>query len=188
MSFPGLSLACADDVGQRLERRVGVDRQPDRLHRDKRNGDEVLARVVLHLVAQKRRDGDRRGGREHQGVAIGGGAGERRGSDLAARPSPVLGRERLPHALLQMVDEHPRQHIGGAAGAERHDDPDRRGGIRLRDGGCRGQHDDRHGAEHRGDAPVRRAQSAGIATTPFQLARADRACRLATIAPTFNPP
>ena len=155
MSFSRIVPGVRDDVGQRLERRAGADRQPDRLDRDQRDRDEVLARVVLHLVAQERCDRDRRGGREHQRVAVGGGAGERRGGDLAARPSPVLGRERLADALLQMVDEHARQHIGGAAGAERHDDPDRRGGIRLRDGGRRGQHDDRHGAQHRGDAPAR---------------------------------
>ena len=124
--------------GEEEERHPGADR-----HRD-----EVVERVprALH-VHQRRRGGAERDVAEQQRVPVGRRLGDLIGADRSAAAAHVLDHERLSHRFGEALRDQPRQHVGGGAGRERHDDADvaarelrlreHRRGEHRRAAGCR---------------------------------------------------
>ncbi len=108
-----------------------------RHHRDRR---KILFTVVRQAGVER---GIGRMARKHhqQGVAVGVGHRGRPCSDRAAGARAVLDHDRLAELIGNALADQPRQNIGYAARAGRHDHPDRAGGIVLRR--CRGCESDR---------------------------------------------
>ena len=95
------------------------------LGRQDRDRRDLLGRVVGQVLVEQRIGGERTGDGHAQRVAIGRGAGHRRGADIAARAGLVLDDERLAQALAQLVVDQPGHDIGRRAGTIRHDHLDR---------------------------------------------------------------
>ena len=71
-------------------------------------------------------------GADHQGVAVGRGAGDRGGADIAAGAGPVLQHERLAERGLHPILDRADDRIAGAAGGLGRDDGDGLARIVLR--------------------------------------------------------
>ena len=76
-------------------------------------------------------DRDRAGGRHHQRVAVGRGAGRDPRADHAGRAAAIVDHHRLAELGRKLVGDDAPDHIDAAAGRERHDQRDRFGGIVL---------------------------------------------------------
>ena len=82
-----------------------------------------VLRIVGQLGEQQRVDGERPADADADGGAVGRGLGDGVGADVAAGARLVIDDEGLTELLLQMVGDHPGDHVGRRTGAERHDDP-----------------------------------------------------------------
>ena len=89
---------------------------------------EMLREPDLEILEQAFVD---RGGeqRQQQRVAVGRGARDHLGAEIAAGPGPVLDDELLAEYVAHALSDHPRQDVGRAAGCKSDHHPDRPGGI-----------------------------------------------------------
>ena len=125
----GIGLGVGDQLGgvARRHRRIGhhdVGRRRDQRDRAQfarhLEGSALPARLTACLAARKRKD---RSGRGHQqGVAVGGGTDHLARADQAGGAGPIVGDDGLAPQRLQMRRQHAAEHVGRAAGRERHDD------------------------------------------------------------------
>jgi hypothetical protein len=77
------------------------------------------------------------GGAHYQLVAIRRRLGDHRRAERPACAAPVLDHERLAELRAELLRHDARDDVGGAAGRKRHHQPDRLGGIGLRQrAGC----------------------------------------------------
>ncbi|MNQ81412.1 hypothetical protein D3C85_964340 [compost metagenome] len=113
---------------------------------DTDDGREAGFRVVALLLVQADIDGQRAGGAEQDGVAVGLGVGHVLGADVAAGAAAVLDDDVLLERLSEFFGQAARQGVGGAARRKGHDQRDGangRVGVRSergsRDGGGRGR-------------------------------------------------
>ncbi|MNV94725.1 hypothetical protein D3C71_1895430 [compost metagenome] len=74
----------------------------------------------------------RAGRGDQQRVAVCRGLGRHVGADGAACARTVIHHDLLAHAGAHLLGDGARQQVRGAAGRERHDQPDRLGRIRIR--------------------------------------------------------
>ena len=101
---------------QQQHRHIGADRDRH----------EVLLDVVLRAAdkLQRRRGGGEGDVVEQQRVAVGSGLGDLVGANRSAGTTDVLHHHALAQPLRHPLRKKPRQHIGGSARRERHDDAD----------------------------------------------------------------
>jgi len=94
------------------------------------NGDRLeRRRIEIELLVEGDIAGDRRELRREQRVAVGFGAIDRLGADIAAGAAAVLDHERLAQMLLEAGGENSRHGIDAAAGGHADDDFHRSIGI-----------------------------------------------------------
>ncbi|MNT19765.1 hypothetical protein D3C72_1550370 [compost metagenome] len=108
---------------------------------DTDDGREAGFRVVALLLVQADIDGQRAGGAEQDGVAVGLGVGDVFGADVAAGAAAVLDDDVLLERLSEFFGQAARQGVGGAArrkGHDQRDGPRRRVGLRGQCGRGRG--------------------------------------------------
>ena len=115
----GPRLHIGDEGGKRRRRHRGAHGDDERARADDRHRLEVFHRI------EGRRGGERRHGdlehrREQQRVAIGRRLEHALRRDDAGGAGRVLDDEGLFQRLLQPLRHQPRQHVGDAAGGERH--------------------------------------------------------------------
>lgn len=84
--------------------------------------------VVRLFVQRERAEGDRRGVRQHEGVAVGRGRGDLRAADGAASAGLVVHDHGLPELLRELLGHQARQGVAGAPWRESHNDLDRLSG------------------------------------------------------------
>lgn len=90
---------------------------------------EVLQRIELHRGLHRLLH-DVRGGAEKEAIAVGRHARDALGREDAAGADDVLDHDgALAEHLAELGRHLAREHVGAAAGGERHDDPD--GAIRI---------------------------------------------------------
>src|SRR5712672_877502 len=90
---------------------------------------QECGRVEIQLLVEQGVDGERRGLRGEQRVAVGLGGVNRLGPDIAGKPAAVLDHHRLAQALAQAVSHDAGDGIDAPAGRHADDDLDDRGGI-----------------------------------------------------------
>ena len=133
-------------IGDELRHGVGRDRFLDHRHPMPEDGvrdrHEILLRIVAGIFVHRRRRPPcsrveqqrvavRLRGRRGLGAGIGAGAGTVVDDDVLAEPR------------RELLRQEPRHHVVGRARRERHDHPDRLGGIGLRRGRGRGRRERR---------------------------------------------
>ena len=123
----GILLGVGDELRDVVDRHGFVDDQRDRKLGRLGQCGEILHRIVVQLLDQERRDAVGGGGAEKQGVAVGRRTRHEVGGERAAGALPALHDHRLLEALRQLFGDRAGDEIGGGAGSERRDDPDRMG-------------------------------------------------------------
>jgi hypothetical protein len=134
-------LAIGDEIGDRLDRRIGTHRDAERVAGQARDVREVLQRVELHLLHVRQplhADGGLR-----QRVAVGLRRNEFVRPQHAARARLVVDDHLPAEALARALGERAHHRVGGAAGGPRTDQADRLGRIGL--AACDTGKHDRHG-------------------------------------------
>jgi hypothetical protein len=119
---------------------------------------EVLHRIERQVAIQRRPHAMRADGAEKQRVPVGRRLGRGLGANAPAGAGTVIDQHLLAEALADELADAACQHIGRAAGGEGDDQPQRLGGIRLRECG------DREGKGKRED---RETDHAGIVNSPL---------------------
>ena len=132
----GICFHQRDQFLQVVRRERRVDHQDVRRRHRQSDRGEIPDRIISQLGIEARIDDEARGHDEHciavrRGLRGGGGA------DVARTGRQVLHIERLTPSLGQRLRDDVRQHGGGAAGCEWHDDPHGTRGIGLRPRGPR---------------------------------------------------
>ena len=94
-----LGLGFRDQVIDRLDRRVGIDHRDQRRDADRRQAGQLLGGIELEFPVERRRDRERGLAADHDGVAVGGGLGDRLGGDQSAGAGTVLDHEGLARRL-----------------------------------------------------------------------------------------
>ena len=120
-------------IGEEFIEGVGRHRRVDHQHighvGNLHDGNEVLERVVTHLLVKRLIDRDGAYRVDDQRIAVGRGAHHRLGADIAAAARAVLDDERLPQLFSELLRDAARQQIGGAARGEGDDDLHGLGGV-----------------------------------------------------------
>ena len=101
-----------------------IGRDDERYARERGDGGEILG----HVERQAGIGGchhDVRCGVHQQGVAVGFGFRDQARADRRAGAAAILDDEGLAGLLADLLEHGARGDVGGAAGGERHDDPDR---------------------------------------------------------------
>ena len=136
-----LGLRGLHPVGQRLVGRACVDDEQAIEGADAGDRREILHRVERQALEQRGADGVAVGD-QRKGVAVIA-AGERgAGRCDAARARHVLHHEALAELFAELLRDEARGNVGDATRAERQDEPDRPGRVRLRLREAGGQHGD----------------------------------------------
>jgi hypothetical protein len=88
---------------------------------------------IRHFLIERKIEHEIAEAAHHQRVAVGRRRRGRLGADQRSGAGPVFDEERLADLLAQLAGQHPADDVVGAAGTERHDDPDRtvRVGLRI---------------------------------------------------------
>jgi len=135
VELSGLGLGISDEFLEVLRRHRRMDHHHQVGIVDPRHRHEV-AHQLKRLVGNERFVG--RMGVRHcqQRVAVGRRLGDRIGADDRAGAGPVLHHEGLLERVREMLGENAGVNVGGPAGAERHDDPDRTRWVILGLQGC----------------------------------------------------
>ena len=117
----GIGLGVGDQLGGVAHRHRRIDHHDVGRRRDQRDRAQFARHLEgAALPARKRKD---RAGRGHQQrVAVGGGADHLARADQAGGAGPIVGDDGLAPQRLQMRRQHAAEHVGRAAGRERHDD------------------------------------------------------------------
>ena len=89
------------------------------------HGGKVLHHVERQLRVDVRVDGERAGGADDDGVAVGRGPGNVLDADDAVGAGTVVDDHRVVHSLVQLLRERPRQYVDRPAGRIGHYDADR---------------------------------------------------------------
>jgi hypothetical protein len=103
---------------------VALNHQADR--------NEIPERIVRRVGAQVRVDGRHAGRREIERVAVRFRFRHVLGSQRPIGAGAVFHQHGLAKLIAQLVGEDPRHEIGGTAGREADDEPDRAGRVALR--------------------------------------------------------
>ena len=116
---------------------------------DHQGAGQVPGQVERKVRHNPGRDGVRRGVRQ-DGVAVGFGADHRAHAESSTGAAAVLDNDRLTELHAERLEQRTRHDIGGAAGGEWNEGPDRFGRPRLRE--CRaGTKSDCRGHDQRAD-------------------------------------
>jgi hypothetical protein len=92
--------------------------------RNQDNRHEILLRIERQSLRHELVERDRPRRREQDRIAVGRRLGGRGSSDIAGGAGPVVNHDLLAELLGELDAERSRQHVGGAAGRERHDHGD----------------------------------------------------------------
>ena len=131
--MPGLARACAMKASMLVDRERRVHHQ----HADAAHGagdrHDVAQEIELQIVVERGAGGVGHADGE-QRVAVGRGAHDRLGADVAARAGTVLDHERLAELLRERLRDDPHKDVDRAAGRKADDDAHRpvRPGLRRR--------------------------------------------------------
>jgi hypothetical protein len=109
-----------------------IDHEHERNAGDQRHRGKVGRRVVGQRLVQRDLDGQLRAGAHEQRVAVGRGAGDRRGRDDATRAESIFDHERFAEPIGQIPRDHAGEQIGAAAGRVGRNHGDEVGRIVLR--------------------------------------------------------
>ena len=127
---------------------------------DLHDGHEIDERIDVELAIERRIDGDRPDRIDDQRVAVGRRARCELGADIPAAAGAIVDDERLLQALRQLLADHARQDVGGAASGEGDDDTHRSVGIVgcvrepvAGDGRCGKGNNGNDGADKRASGP-----------------------------------
>ena len=123
IEFAGLRLRQRDQLSHVLRRNVVCHDEHLRHLGHQRDGLQILQRIVGNPF-HRRADGERAGARKRNGVAIGRCLGEHLGAEHAALAAAIVDDHRLLGDFRHALAEHARDDVAGAAGRERHDQPD----------------------------------------------------------------
>jgi hypothetical protein len=121
VQLPGLRLGERDQATDVAQAESRGDDENVRGAADIHDGDEVLFGVVRHVL-QRGPDRVRARGAHQQRVAVGGAFRYEFTADGAARAGLVVHHDGFRPQVAQLLRQHARQHVGRAAGGERHDD------------------------------------------------------------------
>jgi hypothetical protein len=132
---PGFSRASASAPLMSFAGKLGCEDQ-ERRRRHQAHRGEVLDRVVAG-VRRHQRIGDVARHDHHQGLAVGGKLGQLHGGERAVGARAIFHDDRAAPGFLELVADLTRQDVGGAAGREAGENPDRTVGIGLRRAGDR---------------------------------------------------
>ena len=105
LHLAGIGLSIGDQLGHRLHRQFGVHRDDDDVGASIGDRCEILHRVERHAFVEMHIRGHHRVGADHQRRAVGRGAGDRGGADVAAGAGPVFDHDRLAKRRLQPVHD-----------------------------------------------------------------------------------
>ena len=152
----GICFRVRDQFGGTAHRHVRIDHQDVGRRGDQRHRCELARHVECAALSARERQ-DRAGRRHQQRVAVGRRSDHLPRADHAGRARPVLGNHRLAPHGLQAGREHAAEHVGRAAGRERHDDADlpARKALRVR---RRRRHEKRQGGQERAARDHRQPQ------------------------------
>ncbi len=154
----GIGLGVGDEVRDGFDVRRRMHGEDVHHPADEEHRDEILLQVVARLRIDARIDGAGADGALDERVAVGRGLGGARSADVASRARHVLDHDRCPKRLARAVGDDARDHVGGAAGSEGHDELHRLPRERLRvDGEARRQCEGKkqtNGAVGHGSSPV----------------------------------
>ena len=126
-------LGVGDQFRDVVYRHLRIDGQNKRSGRNQGDWGKALDGVVPSIVVQLGTDRERAGGRQHQGIAVGGHGSDRLGGDGAARTGAVLD-EKSAEVCRQITCDNTRRHVWRPARAEWHNKFDRSIGVGLRGG------------------------------------------------------
>ena len=127
----GFRLCERDEFLRGLRRNARVHDQHQRREADHRDRREILQRVVRVVLHERRRHYEYRRG-EPERVTVLGRRGDGAHADGVAATALVLDDHGLLHALRQLLPDEAGKDVGAAARSVGDDDPDRLGGIVLR--------------------------------------------------------
>ena len=121
----GRLLRGVDQVLQGVDIGIRPDHEQVGRRGDLRDGGEVLHRVVLQLLAHRRRQDRMAGDDEVQRVAVGRRLGDDGRADRPRGAAAIVDHDALAEQRLHLVEDDPRRDVGDAAGREADDGPDR---------------------------------------------------------------
>ena len=130
--MPGFCFANATSSFSEFGLQLGLGDQHVRRRHRERDRREVAHRVVAQVLEQRRVDREHADRADQDRVAVRIGLGDELGGDGAVRARAVLDHRRLAEQLLELRADGAADDVGGAAGDEGNDDPDRLGGRGLR--------------------------------------------------------
>ena len=172
LQLAGPRLRIGDELRQRLHRQLRADDQHLRRAETQADRGEILRRIVGHPLHDQRVDGQRAVRAQQQRVPVRLGPGDDLGADIAAGACAVLDDDRLAEAFRHAGDQHARQGVEVAAGAEGHHQAERpvgEAGLRTGQRG-RGEAGARASAARRGIPAGQRLRA--ICSSPLARLRA----------------
>ena len=128
----GLRLRQRPELGHRIDVEAGGDRDALDEKEQPRDQGEILVGVIGQLVEQERIERQRAVIDHADRVAVGVGLRALLGGRDAAGAAAVLDHQLLAEPGGELGRRRPHDHVGDAAGGDRHDHPDRPVGVGLR--------------------------------------------------------
>ena len=125
----GFAFGVSDEIGQRLERRRGVDDQDQRKRSKLGHRLEIPHRVVTQLLIDGRIDDHRAAGTDQQRVTIGCGACDVFGGKDRTRAGLVFNDDRLAETFRQLLPDDAGDDVVAASWREADHDANRPAGI-----------------------------------------------------------
>ena len=154
VQLAGILLRVFDELGEGLDRDLGVHHQQVGELGEAGNRHEILFRVVRQVLVEERVNGVGAHRADKKGVSVRRGLGDGGRSDIAAGTGTVLDHEGLAVFGLKLLGDDAGEEIRRAAGAEGDDDrhlllrPRRGLGLRCADAEETGQADGRKNCLH----------------------------------------
>jgi hypothetical protein len=162
----GVRLDALDELLEVRRREILAGDEDHRVAGEPRNRIEVLEEIVFKRIDRAVRNVGAEMA-DTDGVAVGRRGHHAADPDRATGAGDVLDQHRLAERGAHALAEHARQHVGRAAGGERHDDGDRAVRVALRRSRCdhRG-----HRENHRGNRRQHRRRSSCRGHSKLHLA------------------
>src|SRR5262249_11083480 len=172
IDLAGVGAGMGDEILKRVDAERGVDDQDLRHAHREREQRKILAPVEWHLACHERNGRQRRCAGKTDRVAVGRAFSERVDASQAAGAGADLDHHLLAELGPKRIGQGAADKIGGAAGGERHDQPDRpvrkglcprgrrpqrRDGKRGYERASRNAHGSSYGPSYGSSYPVHRA-------------------------------
>ena len=126
----GIGLGVVDELLEGLGLEVRIGDEHAGVGRGDGNVDEVAHRIEVAAAVERGRDRQARDHRHQERVAVGGRLGDDRGADHGALAGLVVDDDGLAELLAEILGDHARHDVGGAAGRIGHDELDGLAGPR----------------------------------------------------------